>query len=194
MNMEAAIADGVDTVAIGASAGGVEMLIKLLQELRGTGHTSILIAIHRLRARSELLPEVLSRVCAAPVHEAEDKSPVLPGVVYIAPPDYHLLIDKGPQIALSVDAPVFHCRPSVDVLFESAAREYGRRLLAIVLTGANQDGARGLQAVRKAGGVTAVQDPASAMAPEMPAAALRAGPVDHLLGIEQLQALMRALR
>jgi two-component system chemotaxis response regulator CheB len=188
------IPDSVDALAIGASAGGVEILIKLLQEMRAHGRTSVLIAIHRMRARSELLPAVLSRVCAAPVYEAEDKAPVLPGAVYIAPPDYHLLVDEGPQIALSVDAPIFHCRPSVDVLFESAARVYGKRLLALVLTGANQDGARGLQAVRRAGGVTAVQDPTCAIAPEMPAAALRAGPVDHLLGIENLQALMRGLR
>lgn len=184
----------VDVVALGASAGGVELIMKLLEEVRGDGRTSFLIALHRLRARSELLPGILSKVCAAPVYEAEDKSPILPGAVYIAPADYHLLVDEGPQIALSVDAPVFHCRPSIDVLFESAAHEYGRHLLAIILTGANQDGARGLQAVRRAGGTTVVQDPACATSPEMPAAALRAGPVDHVYGLEQLRALIRGLR
>lgn len=117
-----------------------------------------------------------------------------------APPDYHLLVGRGaapPSAAmhavLSVDPPVHYSRPSIDVLFESAADAWGEALLAILLTGANQDGAAGLQAVRRAGGMAMVQDPATALAPCMPASALQAGPVDRVLPLEGIAALLRAL-
>ena len=100
--------------------------------------------------------------CALPVCEAADKEPVRPGTVYFAPPDYHLLIDAGPSLALSADELVNYSRPSIDVLFESAADVYGARLLGIILTGANEDGAAGLAAVHAAGGITIVQEPDSA--------------------------------
>ncbi|MFL6578025.1 MAG: chemotaxis protein CheB, partial [Povalibacter sp.] len=118
------------------------------------------------------LPELLKRDCALPVKQAEDKEPLAPGTVYLAPPGYHLLLESHRAFALSIDAPVHFSRPSIDVLFESAADAYGRDLLAILLSGASSDGAAGLQEVHIAGGVTAVQAPDSAEAATMPAAAL----------------------
>jgi two-component system chemotaxis response regulator CheB len=118
--------------------------------------------------------------------------------VYFAPPDYHLLLDPGPgglvQMALSVDEPVNYSRPSIDVLFESAADVYRGRLMGIVLTGGNHDGSAGLEAVRRAGGVTVVQDPAAALVSLMPASALARGPVDLMLSLDDMAGLLNLLR
>jgi two-component system chemotaxis response regulator CheB len=121
--------------------------------------------------------------------QKDDKEPVQPGTVYFAPPDYHLLLDRGPACALSSDEPVHFSRPSIDVLFDSAADIYGERLLGLILTGANQDGAEGLAAVGRAGGRTIVQEPSGAAVPFLPEAALQAGPVDFVLSLAQLQDL-----
>jgi two-component system, chemotaxis family, protein-glutamate methylesterase/glutaminase len=179
----------IDAVAIGASAGGIEVLMALLSVIPASCRVSFFIVVHIPRERPSLLPEVFAARCALPVKEAEDKEPIQPGTVYFAPPDYHVLIDRGPAIALSGDEPVHFSRPSIDVLFDSAADIYGERLLGLILTGANQDGAEGLAAIGRAGGRTVVQDPASAAVAYLPEAALREGPVDAVLPLEQLQAL-----
>jgi len=179
----------IDAVAIGASAGGVEVLSVLLSALPASCRASFLVVMHIPRERPSLLPEVFGAKCALPVREAEDKEPVQPGTVYFAPPDYHLLVDRGPAFALSSDAPVHFSRPSIDVLFDSAADIYGERLLGLILTGANQDGAEGLAAIGRAGGRTIVQEPGSAAVPFLPEAALQAGPVDFVLSLAQLQEL-----
>jgi two-component system, chemotaxis family, protein-glutamate methylesterase/glutaminase len=177
----------IDAVAIGASAGGVEALLALLSSLPAGCPVSFSIVMHIPRERPSLLPEVFRPRCALPVKEAEDKEPVQPGTVYFAPPDYHLLLDRGPAFALSSDDPVHFSRPSIDVLFESAADIYGERLLGLILTGANQDGAAGLAAIGRAGGRTAVQEPGSAAVAFLPEAALQQGPVDYVLSLAQLQ-------
>jgi len=125
--------------------------------------------------------------------EADDKEPVEPGTIYFAPPDYHMLVEKNRQIALSADEPVHFSRPSIDVLFESAADVYGERLLGIILTGANEDGAAGLHAVHLAGGVTVVQQPDSARAPLMVVSALQRGPADFVLSLAEIAQLLGAL-
>ena len=127
------------------------------------------------------------------VREAQDKEPVVPGTVYFAPPDYHLLVDEGPQLALSTDDLVNFSRPSIDVLFESAADVYGDRLLGIILTGASHDGAAGLEAVHRAGGWTVVQQPATAQAPLMAESAIKQSPVDFILPLEQIARLLATL-
>jgi len=180
---------GIDAVVIGASAGGIEILSVLLSVIPADCRVSFFIVVHIPRERPSLLPELFSSRCALPVREAEDKEPVQPGTVYFAPPDYHMLIDRGPALALSGDEPVHFSRPSIDVLFDSAADIYGERLAGVILTGANQDGAEGLAAVGRAGGRTIVQEPASAAVPYLPRAALAAGPVDAVLSTEQLQTL-----
>ena len=189
MTARAPVTWDIDAVAIGASAGGVEVLSLLLSSLPAGCRASFIIVVHIPRERPSLLPDVFGARCALPVREAEDKEPVQPGVVYFAPPDYHLLVDRGPAFALSSDEPVHFSRPSIDVLFESAADIYGERLLGLILTGANQDGAEGLAAVGRAGGRTVVQEPGGAAVPFLPEAALQVGPVDFVLPLAQLQEL-----
>ena len=178
-----------DAVVIGASAGGVEVLSMLLSALPAACRLSFVIVMHIPRERPSLLPEVFGVRCALPVMEAEDKEPIQPGTVYFAPPDYHLLIDRGPAFALSTDEAVHFSRPSIDVLFDSAADIYGERLIGEILTGANQDGAEGLAAIGRAGGRTVVQDPVSAAVAYLPEAALKQGPVDLVLSLPQLRDL-----
>ncbi|AKQ65088.1 Chemotaxis response regulator protein-glutamate methylesterase CheB [Myxococcus hansupus] len=171
----AALAGRIDAVVVGASAGGVEALGTLLPALPRGFRPAVLVVLHQPRERRSLLVDIFSSRCALPVQEAQDKEPAQPGTIYFAPPDYHLLVDDGPSLALSADEPVLFSRPSIDVLFESAADTYGHRLAGLILTGANSDGARGLAAVREAGGVTLVQRPDTAMVATMPTAALARG-------------------
>ena len=191
----------VAAIVIGTSAGGVEALSQLLPMLPTDLPVPVLVALHLPRDRRSLLVEIFGPRCALQVVEAFDKMPLDTGIVVFAPPDYHLLVDAGrpepataPRLALSVDAPVHYSRPAIDVLFESAADVYGERLLAILMTGANEDGAAGLQAVRQAGGMALVQDPDTAEASYMPAAALAAGPVDLVLPLARSASLLRSMR
>lgn len=190
-------ADRIDAVAIGASAGGVEALSLLLPALPAALRAAILIVLHLPRERASVLAEIFSSKCARPVREAVDKEPVEPGTVYFAPPDYHLLVDRagpaGAQLSLSADDLVNFSRPSIDVLFESAADVYGQRLLGIILTGANHDGAAGLAAVHEAAGITVAQHPDTAQSPLMPMAAIKRSPVDYVLTLEQIAELLRTL-
>jgi two-component system chemotaxis response regulator CheB len=186
-------ADRTEAVVIGTSAGGVEALLVLLPALPAGLRAPVFVVLHLPRERPSLLVDIFGPKCAVPVREAVDKEPIAAGTVYFAPPDYHLLIDDGPTIALSDDEPVHHSRPSVDVLFESAADAFGPGALAILLTGANEDGAAGVAAIRDAGGVVVVQDPEEAYAPAMVAAALARGPVHHRLRLADIARLLRGL-
>lgn len=177
---------GIDAVVIGASAGGIEALTQLLRALPTHFSPAVIIVQHLSRARLSGLSELFSSRCKLPVAEALDKQPVEPGHVYLAPPDYHLLVDKGPQLALSIDAPVHYSRPSIDVLFESAADAFRHALMGVVLTGANADGAEGLRAIRDRGGITVVQSPDTADYPAMPLAALALGQPDFVVSLETL--------
>jgi len=185
---------GTDAVVIGASAGGVEALSLLLPALDPQAPVAYFIVLHLPRYRPSLLTEVFNPKCALPVVEAEDKVPIVPGTVYFAPPDYHLLVDEGPAIALSVDDPVLFSRPSIDVLFQSAADHYGARLMGIALTGANEDGAQGLAAIAQAGGETIVQDPAEAASPTLPRAAQRLVPSARVLLLDQIKEILSHVR
>ena len=193
MNALASICGRVDAVAIGASAGGVEALSVLLPALPASSRLPVLIVLHQPRDRPSLLVEIFGPKCAVPVREAEDKEPVQPGTIYFAPPDYHMLVDAGPCLALSSDEQVNYSRPSIDVLFESAADVYGERLLGILLTGANEDGAAGVACIRCAGGVTIVEQPDTAQAPSMPASALKRTPVDGILSLPEIAEVLRGL-
>ncbi|MGY4828931.1 chemotaxis protein CheB [Sphaerotilaceae bacterium SBD11-9] len=183
----------VEAIVIGTSAGGVEALSVLLPALQPGLAAAVMVVLHLPRDRPSLLVEIFTPRCALPVHEAHDKEPAQAGHVYFAPADYHLLVDAGPSLALSVDEPVHFSRPSIDVLFESAADIFRERLLGIVLTGANQDGAQGLACIHRLGGSTVVQEPEGAYASLMPASALRRGPVDHVLPLEGIADLLRTL-
>lgn len=182
-----------EAVVIGGSAGGVEALGTVLCALPATLRASVLVVLHLPRERPSLLCSIFAPRCALPVREAQDKEFIEPGTVYFAPPDYHLLVDAGPALALSVDAPVHFSRPSIDVLFESAADVYGSRLVGIVLSGANQDGARGLAAIQASAGLAVVQDPASAPVRAMPEAALALVAAQHVLSPQNIAVLLTAL-
>lgn len=162
----------IEAVAIGASAGAVQALARILPALPENYPLPVLVVVHVPADRSNMLVPHFRARCQVQVREAEDKEPACGGVIYFAPPDYHLLVEEDRILSLSVDAPVLHSRPSIDVLFESAADAYGPALLGVVLTGANQDGAAGLKAIVDAGGLALVEDPAGAYAAAMPRAAL----------------------
>jgi two-component system chemotaxis response regulator CheB len=167
----------VEAIVIGASAGGVEALGRLLAAPRAGFRPATLLVLHVPSGAPSRLAQVLGARCALPVQEALDKQPIERGRVYVAPPDYHLQVEPDRTLSLSVDGPVNFSRPSIDVLFDSAARVYCERLLGIVLTGASEDGAAGLTTLLACGGEAWVQDPAEAEVPRMPQAALAvAGP------------------
>ncbi len=191
---EAASALGrVEAMVIGASAGGIDALMTLLPALPARTKAAVLIVLHLPRRHRSSLVEIFRPKCALAVREAEDKEPIESGTVYFAPPDYHVLVDAGPCLALSADAPVNFSRPSIDVLFESAADFYGAALAGAILTGANADGAAGLAAVRRAGGVTIVQEPTTAFARAMPTAALKGGAADFVLSLDGIARLLASL-
>lgn len=187
------LAGRIDAVVIGASAGGIEALTVLLPALLPGLRPPIFIVLHLPRDTPSVLVEIFTRKCAVPVREAEDKEAVAAGTVYFAPNNYHLLVDDGPQLSLSADDPVHHSRPSIDVLFESAADTYGERLLGIILSGANEDGARGLAAVHDAGGITVVQCPQTARAPHMVLSALKLRPADQVLPLDEIAGMLTTL-
>ncbi len=183
----------IQAIVIGGSAGAIGALSVILPYLDREIAVPVVVVVHLPTQRPSLLVDVFGPRCSLVVREAEDKVPLAPGHVYFAPPDYHLLVEKDRHAALSVDAPVHFSRPSIDVLFESAADVYRDSLAAVVLTGASNDGAAGLAAVAKHGGLTIVQTVESAESPEMPAAALEAVTADHVLPPEQIAGLLSAV-
>lgn len=180
-------ASEVRFVAVGASLGGMRALTVLLGGLPKDFPAAIAVVQHRASEGTDDLTTVLQRECAMRVAEAGDKQVITPGQVYVAPAGYHLLVDDG-EFALSVDAPVNHARPSVDVLFESAAEVFGKRTIAVVLSGASHDGARGALAVHNAAGAVVVQDPVTAESQIMPAAALALVQPDAVLHVHEIPA------
>lgn len=166
--------EAMKAVAIGGSAGAVQALLRILPGLPADYPQTVLIVVHVPPGRDNALVPLLASRCVIAVKEAEDKEPAQPGVAYFAPANYHLLVETDGTLSLSSDEPVNMSRPAIDVLFESAADAYGPGLTAVVLTGANHDGAQGLKAVAAAGGAAVVEDPAGAYAAAMPLAALQA--------------------
>lgn len=183
-----------EAVVIGASAGALEALSTILPMLAEEFNLPIMIVVHVPPDRQSVLSELFVAKCQLAVKEAEDKEPIAGGTIYFAPPDYHLLVEKDKCLALSSDEPVLYSRPSIDVLFESAADAYGSGLVGIVLTGANQDGAKGLQAIVEAGGTALVQEPQGAYAPAMPEAAILSVPTADVLSLDQIAARLQTVR
>lgn len=183
----------IDAIVIGASAGGVDVLSTLLPALPVELQAAVFVVLHQPPDRASVLVEIFGRKCALRVREAEDKDAVEPGTIYFAPPNYHLLVERGPRIALSVDDLVQFSRPSIDVLFQSAADAYRHHLLGILLTGWNEDGAAGLATISTLHGTTIVQDPESAEAPVMPLSAMRLLRPDFVLSPGAIADLLRNL-
>jgi two-component system, chemotaxis family, protein-glutamate methylesterase/glutaminase len=191
--MEKGIIDrNFSLLLIGGSAGSLEVIMQLLPQLPKFMHCSVIIILHRKNDDS-LLAKLLSGKTSLPVMEAEDKDPINPGTIYIAPPDYHLLIEKDRTFSLDYSEKVNFSRPSIDVCFETAADAYGEELAAILLSGANADGAEGLLRIRKEGGFAIAQDTTEAIVEFMPNSAIKAGAVDAIMKLEEMKNWLAAL-
>jgi two-component system chemotaxis response regulator CheB len=176
-----------DAIVVGVSAGGLYALSHILQAVPAHFPIPVIIVQHRSKDKRYLLEEVLQTKCMIRIRQAEEKEQIEPATVYLAPPDYHLLVEKDKTFSLTFDPPVNYSRPSVDVLFETAADVFRDRLLGIVLTGANKDGAKGLRCIKKKGGITIAQQPETADFPEMPKAAIKTGAVQHVMTLDQIK-------
>jgi two-component system chemotaxis response regulator CheB len=163
----------------------MKALATILSELPANFQLPIAVVQHRTRDTGDSLRATFQLASNLELEEPDDKTRIRPGRVYLAPPNYHLLVEKG-HFALSTDPPVEYSRPSIDVLFESAALAYGPGLIGVVLTGANRDGARGASAIKECGGYLIVQDPLTAESRTMPEAALAMAQVDRVLALEEI--------
>ena len=180
-----------DIVVIGASAGGVEAITTVLAGLPRDFRAAVLVVLHISRGRS-VLPEIISRVSRIPAAHPQDGDELHYGHIYVAPPDHHLTID-GTRVRVQHGPSENGVRPAVDPLFRSAARAFGPRVVGVVLTGALDDGTAGLAAVKEAGGIAVVQDPAEAFSPSMPRSAMTLVPVDHVLPLREIPILLSSL-
>jgi two-component system chemotaxis response regulator CheB len=180
---------GADAIVVGASAGAIQALSRILPALPADYPIPVLAVVHVPPGRSDLAALLRTR-CQVNVKEAEDKEPILPGHVYFGPPGYHLLVEEDRTVSLSSDEPVLYSRPSIDVLFETAADSYGERLVGVILTGANEDGAEGLRAVAAAGGVTLTEEPSAAFQAAMPLAALARCPSALAMTLDDIAAYL----
>jgi two-component system, chemotaxis family, protein-glutamate methylesterase/glutaminase len=180
-------------IVIGCSAGGVDALKTVLGGLDGALRQAILVCCHSSSDTVDLLCEVLGRSSPLPVAEAKERHPVSAGTIYLAPSGYHLLVESDLHFALSVDPRVNHARPSIDVMFTTAAEVWRGALVGVVLTGGNADGSSGLKRIRELGGMAIVQSPDDAHAPTMPRAALEAAGADYCVGLNDIAPLLNRL-
>lgn len=183
---------GFEIVVIGASYGGLSALQVLLSELAPNFPLPVVIVQHRKKDGDDGLYEYMRKRSPLPLIEPDDKEKVEPGRVYLAPRDYHLLIEES-IFALSTESPVAYARPSIDVLFESAADVYHERVIGVILTGANRDGANGLAKIKALGGLAVVQEPESAESRAMPDAAISATKVDRILPLAGIAPFLNEL-
>ena len=180
----------VDAIVIGASAGGVEALLTIFADLRPGFSLPIVVVLHLPDERRSQLAEVFGRRVQLPVKEVDDKELIAPGTLYFAAPGYHVSVERDYSFSLSREERVHYSRPSIDYLFESAADAYQQRLAAILLTGANQDGAQGLATVKQSGGLTIIQNPEEALVSTMPQAALDRSQPDYILPLRGIGRLL----
>ncbi len=180
-------------VVVGGSAGAVEILQRLTSKLTTSFAPAMAVVLHMPPGSRGVLHELLAAPSRPPMKVAEDKEPIAAGCIYFATAGYHLLVESGGTFALSLDELVHFSRPSIDVLFETAAEAYGDRVLGIILSGANSDGAEGLAAIGDAGGMTVVQEPGTAEVPAMPHAALNACPDSYVADVAAIARLLASL-
>ena len=182
-----------EAVVIGASAGGVSALLRVLPALPRGYRLPVVVVLHVRSGRHNQLVDVFQQRVQVPVREAGDKEDIIPGTLYFAPAGYHLLIERDRSFSLSCDAPLHFARPAIDITMETAAEAYGQRMAGVLLTGANEDGAAGMAAIGSAGGVTVVQDPDEADVGTMPLEAIRLRPPDLVLPLEHIKRLLLLL-
>jgi len=171
---------------MGASAGGMEALTTVLSALPDGFPRPVVVVQHLSPRHDSDLAGFFAQRARIPVKEAEDKETIQPAHVYFASPNYHLLVEPDETFSLSIDEPVHFARPSIDVLFETAARAWTSHLIGVLLTGSNHDGAQGMAAIKRYGGLTIAQDPKTAAYPVMPQAAIDAGAADRVLALEEI--------
>ena len=178
-------------MVIGASTGGMNVLYRIFSTFPSSFALPIVVVLHRHPSSDNYLIAALNEKSMIPVKEAAEKEEIVQGVIYIAPPNYHLMIEDDRTFSLSVSELVNYARPSIDVLFDTAAETYGPKLIGIILTGANKDGSQGLKKIKEFGGLTIVQDPAYAEIGTMPRAAIAATKVDYVLTPEQIGTFLK---
>jgi two-component system chemotaxis response regulator CheB len=179
-----------EAVVIGASAGGLHALSEILKELPVSFPVPVIVIQHRSKEERMLLEQVLQLKCIIQIKQADEKENIMNGTVYFAPADYHLLVEKNRSFSLSSDAPVNFSRPSIDVTFETAAEAFGNELIGIILTGSSKDGAAGIEAIKKRGGITIAQNPVGAQFPFMPQAAINTGSVQYIFELEEIASFL----
>lgn len=180
-------------IVIGASVGAIEALSQILPVLPKNYPYAVMVVVHIPRQGDSLLPKIFAERCNLSVKEAEDKESITPGVIYFAPPDYHLLVNPDFTLSLSSDEPVLYSRPSVDVLFESAAEAFGDELIGIILTGANEDGAQGTATIAARGGSTIAQNPETSEGAAMPIAAINAVPQTRVMDLHDIAKYLQTI-
>ena len=180
-------------LVIGGSAGSLEVILNLVAQLPRQPNAVVIIVVHRKKDNESILVNLLSSRTRLAVKEVEDKDPILLNTIYLAPPDYHLLIERTDLFSLDSSEKIQYSRPSIDVTFESVAEAFGTKTIGILLSGANADGAAGMAKIRQAGGYTIVQDPATADVGYMPQQALDLTPVDSILSASEIPALLEKL-
>ena len=178
---------------MGGSTGSIDVLLDLLPNLQAPLSCTLIIVLHRKNTTDSTLANLLSFKTKIPFREVDDKDAIVPGTIYLAPADYHLLIERDKTFSLDGSEKVKYSRPSIDVTFESAADVYGSALVGVLLSGANADGTDGLNAIKGAGGIAVVQNPASAQVGFMPQQAILHAPVDFVLTINELTAFVNAV-
>lgn len=187
------LTQSIDLVLIGGSSGSIDVLLHLLPALQPSLSFAVLIVVHRKNTTDSALAQLLSHRCSLPLVEVDDKDLIQPGTVYLAPADYHVLLEQDRTFSLDDSEKVHYSRPSIDVSFESAADVYGPSVAAILLSGANMDGTNGLNAIKKAGGIAVVQQPETAQVAFMPQHAIDRVEVEHVLDVTQLIAFVNGL-
>lgn len=180
-------------VVMGTSSGGLTALKTILPALPANFALPVIIVQHVGAASDGFWIEMLNKLCNLQVKEADEKETIKQGYIYVAPPNYHLLVERDETFSLSIDERVNFARPSIDVLFESAAMAYKDGLIGIILTGANHDGASGMRRIKECGGLTIAQDPATAESPTMPQAAIRFSKIDHILSLKKIIDLLNKI-
>lgn len=182
-----------DAIVVGVSAGGMETLNTILPHLPADFALGVIVVQHMHPTSDDFLVRYLNEKCNLKVKQADEKEKIVPGVIYVAPANYHLMVEEDRTFSLSVDEPVNYARPSIDMLFETAADAYGARLVGVILTGASADGSHGLKRIKESGGLAIVQDPETAEADTMPRAAIAATEVDHVLPLEEIGPFLKRL-
>lgn len=180
-------------MVIGGSAGSLDVVLSIVSQLPPDTQATIVVVVHRKNAPESPLASLLAARTALPVKEVEDKEPILPGTVYLAPPDYHLLIEDKGSFSLDCSEKIHYSRPSIDITFESAADQFGPALAGVLLSGANADGAEGLYRIREGGGFTVVQDPKTAEIDYMPRSAIDRNAACAVVPAKELGPYLKAL-